>query len=81
LAIPLALTLGLIAGILELIPYVGPWLAAVPAALIALPLGPGHVVTTLALYLGLHILEGYVLIVQRYELVVCNRFNLRIGGA
>jgi hypothetical protein len=21
------------------------------------------------------------LIVQRYELVVCNRFNLRIGGA
>lgn len=67
LGIPLALTLGVIAGILELVPYVGPWLSAVPAALIALLIGPGHMLMTLALYLALHILEGYVLVplVQR----------------
>jgi predicted PurR-regulated permease PerM len=67
LGIPMALTLGLIAGTLELIPFIGAWLSAVPAALIALLLGPWYLVMTLALYLGLHILEGYVLVplVQR----------------
>ena len=65
--IPMALTLGIIAGILELIPYIGAWLSAVPAALIALLLGPWYLAMTLALYLGLHILEGYILVplVQR----------------
>jgi predicted PurR-regulated permease PerM len=67
LGIPMALMLGLIAGILELIPYLGAWLSAVPAALVALLLGPWYLVMTLALYLGLHILKGYVLVplVQR----------------
>ena len=65
--IPQALMLGLIAGILELVPYIGPWLSVVPAALIALLLGPWYLFMTLLLYLGLHILEGYVLLplVQR----------------
>ena len=65
--VPQALTLGIIAGILELIPYIGAWLSAVPAALIALLLGPWYLAMTLALYLGLHILEGYILVplVQR----------------
>jgi predicted PurR-regulated permease PerM len=65
--LPLALVLGLIAGILELIPYLGPWLSAVPAVLIALLLSPWHLMLTIALYLGLHVLEGYVLLplVQR----------------
>lgn len=62
LGIPMALTLGVIAGVLELIPYIGAWIAAVPAALIALMLGPWYLVMTLALYLGLHLLEGYVLV-------------------
>jgi predicted PurR-regulated permease PerM len=62
LGIPMALVLGLLAGILELVPYLGAWLSAVPAALIALLLGPWYLVMTLALYLGLHILEGYVLV-------------------
>jgi predicted PurR-regulated permease PerM len=67
LGIPLALALGVIAGVLELIPYIGAWLSAVPAALIALLVSPGHLAMTLALYLALHILEGYVLVplVQR----------------
>jgi predicted PurR-regulated permease PerM len=62
LNVPLALTLGIIAGILELIPYIGPWLSAIPAALIALLVSPWHVVMTLGLYLALHLLEGYVLV-------------------
>jgi predicted PurR-regulated permease PerM len=67
IGVPFALTLGLIAGILELVPYIGPWISAVPAALIALTVGPTQLLMVLALYLALHILEGYVLVplVQR----------------
>ena len=67
LGVPLALTLGAITGILELVPYIGPWISAIPAALMALLLSPWHLVTTLALYLFLHLLEGYLLVplVQR----------------
>lgn len=62
LGIPLALTLGIMAGILELIPYLGAWIAAVPAAMIALLHGPHYVLLVGGLYLFLHILEGYVLL-------------------
>jgi predicted PurR-regulated permease PerM len=67
IGVPLALTLGLIAGVFELVPYLGPWISAVPAALMALLVGPSHLIGTLALFLALHILEGYVLLplVQR----------------
>jgi predicted PurR-regulated permease PerM len=65
--VPLALTLGIIAGILELVPYIGPWLSAVPSALIALLVSPWHMLMVLGLYLVLHLLEGYLLVplVQR----------------
>ena len=62
LGVPLALVLGFIAGILELVPYIGPWLSAVPAVLMSLTLSPVHVLLTGGLYLLLHILEGYVLL-------------------
>ncbi len=62
LGVPLALTLGLIAGLLEMIPYIGPWLSAVPAALMALLVGPWTLLLTLGLFLLLHLLEGYVLV-------------------
>jgi predicted PurR-regulated permease PerM len=62
IGLPFALTLGLIAGVFELVPYIGPWLSAVPAALIAVTVGPNELLLTLVLYLGLHILEGYVLV-------------------
>ena len=67
LGVPLALALGVITGVLELMPYLGAWISAVPAALIALLHGPWYLVMTLALYLGLHVLEGYVLapLIQR----------------
>ena len=67
IGVPLALTLGIIAGVFELVPYLGPWLSAVPAALMALLVSPTHLVATLVLFLALHVLEGYVLLplVQR----------------
>ncbi len=67
IGVPLALTLGLIAGVLELIPYIGPLISFVPAALMALLLSPTHLVLTVTLFLLLHVLEGYVFLplVQR----------------
>jgi predicted PurR-regulated permease PerM len=62
IGVPLAITLGLIAGMLEIVPYIGPWLSGVPAVLIALPLGPWPILLTVGLYLALHILEGYILL-------------------
>ncbi|HWA99446.1 MAG TPA: AI-2E family transporter, partial [Pirellulales bacterium] len=47
-------------GLMEVIPYLGAWIAAVPTALIALQIDSTHVVLALSLYLLLHILEGYV---------------------
>lgn len=40
LGIPYAVTLAMIAGLFELIPYVGPFLSAIPAVLIALNISP-----------------------------------------
>jgi predicted PurR-regulated permease PerM len=62
IGVPFALTLGLLAGVLELVPYLGPWISVVPAVLIAFTVSPTTVLLTLALYLALHILEGYFLV-------------------
>jgi predicted PurR-regulated permease PerM len=61
MGIPLALTLGLITGIMEMIPYLGAWVSAVPAALIALQLGPWYCGMVVLLFLALHIFEGYLI--------------------
>jgi predicted PurR-regulated permease PerM len=72
LGIPLALTVGLIAGVLEIVPYLGPLLGSVPALLMALLVSPWHVLAVAGLYTGLHILEGYVLLplVQRRSVLL-----------
>jgi predicted PurR-regulated permease PerM len=62
LGIPFALALGTIVGVMEIIPYLGAWLSAIPAALIALTVSPFHLVMVLILFLALHVLEGYVLL-------------------
>jgi predicted PurR-regulated permease PerM len=78
IGIPLALVLGLIAGLLEIVPYIGPWLSAVPAALIAFLLGPTHLLLTLGLYLFLHVLEGYLLgpLIQRKAVLLVPALTL-----
>lgn len=62
IGVPLPLALGLIAGVFELVPYLGPWLSAVPAVLVAVMVSPWHLGMVLLLYLGLHLLEGYILV-------------------
>ncbi|WP_296947121.1 AI-2E family transporter [uncultured Massilia sp.] len=61
LGVPLGLILGIIAGLLDFIPYVGPIMAGVPAVLIALSMGPDAALYVVLLFLGVQTLEGYVL--------------------
>jgi predicted PurR-regulated permease PerM len=61
LGVPVALGLGIVAGLLTFVEYLGAVVSAVPAALLALTMGPLQVVWVLLLYLGVHIVEGYVL--------------------
>lgn len=58
LGVPLPLTLGLIAGLLNFVPFFGPVLAAIPAALISLDEGLNTALWTAALYVGVQQLEG-----------------------
>jgi predicted PurR-regulated permease PerM len=58
IGLPSPLALGLIAGITEFIPYVGPILAAVPAILVASTQGADPILWTIVAYLGIHTLEG-----------------------
>ncbi|HEX8215201.1 MAG TPA: AI-2E family transporter [Allosphingosinicella sp.] len=61
LGIPAALTLGLIAAILEFIPLLGPILASIPALLLAVAIGPEQVLWVAGLYLLIQQIEGNVL--------------------
>jgi predicted PurR-regulated permease PerM len=61
LGVPLGLILGIIAGLLDFIPYIGPILAGVPAVLIALSISPDLALYTVLLFLGIQTVEGYVL--------------------
>lgn len=61
LGVPLAFALGLIAGLLDFVPLVGPIVAAVPAILLALTVGPEIALWTSGLYLLVQQIEGNVL--------------------
>lgn len=61
LDVPLALTLGLIAGLLTFVEYVGAIASAVPAVLLAFTKSPTAAVEVLLVFTGLHVVEGYVL--------------------
>ncbi|MCH8049600.1 AI-2E family transporter, partial [Patescibacteria group bacterium] len=59
--LPYALVLAIIAGVLEIVPFIGPILSAVPAILIALSISPWHALIIVAIYFGIQQLEGDVL--------------------
>lgn len=61
LGVPLALTLGLIAFFLAFIPNVGPILSVIPALAIALMQSPEMALYVLLLYLGVQVVESYLL--------------------
>ncbi|HUE79484.1 MAG TPA: AI-2E family transporter [Sphingomicrobium sp.] len=68
IGVPSALALGLLAGVLEFIPFAGPIIASIPAVLLALVVGPELALWTVALYVAVQQFEGYVLqpLVQQY---------------
>ena len=68
LGMPSAFTLGLLAGVLEFIPFAGPIIAAVPAILLALAVSPELALWVTLLYLAVQQFEGNLLtpLVQQY---------------
>ena len=67
LGIPFALPLALLAGILEIIPYMGPIISAVPAVIIGLAISPLVGLATAALYFLIQQIENYVLVPKVME--------------
>lgn len=68
LGMPSAFTLGLLAGVLEFIPFAGPILSMIPAILLALAVSPDQALWVLLLYFAVQQFEGYILtpLVQQY---------------
>jgi predicted PurR-regulated permease PerM len=62
LQVPLALLLGIVAGLLDFIPYVGPIMAGVPAVLIAFSESPQLALYVVLLFAALQLAEGYLLL-------------------
>jgi predicted PurR-regulated permease PerM len=58
---PLPVALGILAGIFQFVPIIGPIAAAVPAILLCLAINPVLAVKVTVLYLGIHALEAYFL--------------------
>lgn len=61
LGIPLGLVLAVIAGLLDFIPTVGPFLAAIPGILLALLQTPEKALLVAAVYTGVQMIENYLL--------------------
>lgn len=61
IGVPYALVLALIAGTLEIVPFLGPILAVVPAVIVAISLSPIHALIVMAVYFLIQQLEGEVL--------------------
>jgi predicted PurR-regulated permease PerM len=61
IGVPSALTLALLAALLEFVPFIGPIVAAVPAILLAFAAGPDKALWVVLLFLGIQQIEGNVL--------------------
>jgi predicted PurR-regulated permease PerM len=62
LGVKYALFLALLAGLLEVVPYIGPFLSAVPAVIFAFIQSPTLALATIVLYIVVQKTEGYVLV-------------------
>jgi predicted PurR-regulated permease PerM len=72
IGVPSPLALGLIAGVGEFIPYLGPILAAIPALLVAITKSPEAALWTLFAYLVIHQLESQIVapMIQRHMVAI-----------
>ena len=68
IGVPLALALGVVAGLANFIPYIGAFVGAVPAVLIGLSQGTREGVMVLGLYTAIQFFEGNVMapLIQRH---------------
>ncbi len=72
IGVPSPAALGLIAGIGEFIPYLGPILAAIPAVLVAITKSPETALWTVLAYLVIHQVEGQIVtpLIQRHMVAI-----------
>ncbi|PRQ03890.1 hypothetical protein ENSA7_51810 [Enhygromyxa salina] len=59
--VPLALPLGILAGVLSFVPNLGPMISAVPGVLVGLSVDPRTALWALLVYVGVQIIESYVI--------------------
>jgi len=62
LGVPFPLVIAVAAGFFELIPMVGPFIGGAVAVLLATTVGPSLVVEVIALFVCIHIIEGYLVV-------------------
>ena len=60
--VPLAIPLGILSGLLDFVPVVGPFVAAIPGVLIAFSRSPELALYALLVYVGVQFFEGHVII-------------------
>ncbi len=86
LGLPSAIVLGIIAGLTELIPLIGPALGVIPALFVAAAMRPDLIVPIIIVYLVIQVVEGNVLVpvvmrnsvgISPFVIIV----SLLIGGA
>jgi predicted PurR-regulated permease PerM len=61
LGAPFAIALAILAGLMEFVPYIGPFVAAIPAILVGFAEGPQLALYIGLLFLGIQMTESYVL--------------------
>ena len=59
---PYAPVLGIVAGVFELIPVIGPWLGAIPGVIVTLAFAPDMIIPVILLYLLVQLLENSLLV-------------------
>jgi predicted PurR-regulated permease PerM len=61
LGVPFALGIGFLAAVFNIVPFLGPVIAFIPAALLALTLGWSQLIIATAIFLGVNFLDGNVI--------------------
>ncbi len=62
MGVPLAIPLGILSGLLDFVPVVGPFLAAIPGVVIAFAQGPDVALKAIAVYVAVQFIEGHLVI-------------------
>lgn len=90
LGVPYALATAFFGGLVEIIPYVGPVVAAVPAVILGLLISPGKGLAVLAFYVIAHQLEGHIIAPQVLKrsiglspvvIIIAILIGARLGGS